>query len=82
MANPTIKKPASKKFSKKSKSSRKLVKKAILDKEFNNLKSILPTVNHKTNVDQVCLTFRIDCLEQKSVSLSSFSSTNFFYVVF
>ena len=53
MANPTIKKPTSMKFSKKSKSSRKLAKKAILDKEFKNLKCIIPTVNNKSKVDQV-----------------------------
>lgn len=53
MANPTIKKPSSKKFSKKSRSSRKLVKKCLLDKEFNNLRSILPTVCNKSNIDQV-----------------------------
>lgn len=56
MANPTTKKPTSFKFSKKSKSSRKLAKKAILDKEFSNLKCILPTINNKSNVDQVNLT--------------------------
>ena len=53
IANPTIKKPTALKFAKKSKSSRKLAKKAILNREFKNLKSILPTVNNRPNVDEV-----------------------------
>jgi len=55
MANPITKKPKSKNFSKKSKSSKKLAKKALLNKEFNNLKSLIPTLTNKSNVRQVTI---------------------------
>lgn len=53
MANSSIKQRSPMKFSKKSKSSRKLAKKSILKKEFNNLKGLIPVLKNKQKVDEV-----------------------------
>lgn len=78
-ANPTIKKPTTVKFSKKSKPSRKLAKKAILDREFKNLKSILPTVNNRANVDEVSSLF--DFSRNRLERLIVFSRRGFFRII-